>query len=123
MLFVMGVLKMQVSNDLLLSLASILYVICAIPQLIRNLRFKDTITQSIFSNIIILIATLLSLIAYMNLGLYSASIFMFFEIAITIILIAQIIVWRRNRKNRKLKELVTKTEGARSIIRSVRGMR
>jgi phosphatidylserine synthase len=120
-LFVWGVLL--INNDLLLSLASILYVICAIPQLVRNLRFKDTITQSIFSNLIILVATMLSLVAYMSLGLYSASIFMFLEIAITIILIAQIIVWRNNRRNKKIKEMVEKTEGARSILRSVRGVK
>lgn len=112
-----------VNNDLLLSLASILYVVCAIPQLIRNLRFKDTITQSIFSNIIILIATFLSLIVYLNLRLYSASVFMFLEITITIILIAQIFIWRKNRKNRMIKDLVEKTEGARSVLRSVRGMK
>jgi uncharacterized membrane protein len=66
---------------------------------------------------------MLSLVAYMSLGLYSASIFMFLEIAITIILIAQIIVWRNNRRNKKIKEMVEKTEGARSILRSVRGVK
>lgn len=113
----------MITNDLLLSLASILYVICAIPQLIRNLRFKDTITQSIFSNLIILIATMLSLIAYLSLGLYSASVFMILEIVITFILIIQIFIWRKNKKNKKIKEMIEKTNGARSILRSMKGVK
>lgn len=113
----------MLQNDLLLSLASILYVICAIPQLIRNLQFKNTITQSIFSNLIILFATMLSLIAYLSLGLYSASVFMILEIVITIVLIIQIFIWRKNRKNKKIKELIEKTNGARSVLRSIKGMK
>jgi hypothetical protein len=107
----------------MLSVASILYVICAIPQLIRNLQFKDTITQSIFSNLIIFIASLVSLIAYINLGLLTASVFLILELLITFILIIQIMVWRKNRKNKKLKAFIDKTEGARSVLKSIKGMK
>jgi len=114
---------MLVSSDMMLSVASILYVICAIPQLIRNLQFKDTITQSIFSNLIIFIASLVSLIAYINLGLLTASVFLILELLITFILIIQIMVWRKNRKNKKLKAFIDKTEGARSVLKSIKGMK
>jgi uncharacterized protein with PQ loop repeat len=118
----MGVI-MIVSNDLLLTSASIVYVFCAIPQLIRNLRFKDTITQSIMTNGLILLATTISLIAYINLNLMFASGFLVIEMAITIILLIQILLWRKNRKNKKMKELIKKTEGARSLIRSIKGVK
>jgi ABC-type bacteriocin/lantibiotic exporter with double-glycine peptidase domain len=111
----------MISNDLLLSIASMLYVICAVPQLIRNLRFKDTITQSIFSNLLIFFATLVSLIAYINLNLFSASVFLLLELLLTFILIIQIIIWRKNKK--KMKHYVEKTEGARAIIKSIKGVK
>jgi hypothetical protein len=113
----------MINSDFLLSIASICYVICAIPQLIRNLRFKDTITQSLMSNIIILVATLLSLFAYINLNLISASIFLIIEIIFTIILIIQIMIWRKHRKSKRIKEMIAKTEGARSVLKSMKGMK
>jgi len=118
----MGV-TMAINSDVMLSIASILYVICAIPQLVRNLQFKDTITQSIFSNLIIFIASLVSLIAYINLELLTASLFLVMELVITFILIIQIMVWRKNRKNKKIKEMIEKTNGARSVLRSIKGVK
>jgi hypothetical protein len=108
---------------MLLTIASLMFVICAIPQVIRNLRFKDTITQSIISNSLIFFASLISLIAYLNLHLFTASIFLVIEVFITGILIVQIIYWRKHRKNKHVEELVQKTEGVRSFIRSVRGVK
>lgn len=113
----------MLNSDLLLSVASVCYVVCAIPQLLRNLRFKDTLTQSIMTNIIILFASMVSLIAYIELELFTASIFLVLEVIITGVLIIQILIWRKNRKNRKLKEVVKKTEGARSLLHSIRGLK
>jgi len=113
----------QISSDTLLSIASILYVICAVPQLIRNLQFKDTITQSIFSNFIILIATLISLIAYIELNLISASIFLVIEITLTAILIIQILIWRKRRKSKRIKDSIKKVEGAIKVVHSIRGVK
>lgn len=113
----------MISSDALLSFASILYVICAIPQLIRNLQFKNTITQSIFSNLLIFFATLISLIAYLELNLFSASIFLVVELSLTIILIIQIVIWRKRRKSKLLKETISKTEGAIKVVHSIRGLK
>lgn len=113
----------MISNDMLLTVASLMFVICAVPQVIRNLRFKDTITQSIISNSLIFLASLISLIAYVNLHLFTASIFLIVEVIITGVLIIQIVYWRKHMKDKKVEELVKKTEGARSLIRSVRGLK
>ena len=113
----------MINSDILLSVASICFVIRAIPQLIRNLQFKDTLTQSIMSNMIILFASLLSLIAYIELQLFIASIFLILEACITGILIVQIMIWRKNRNNQKIKTVVEKTEGARSLLHSIRGLK
>jgi uncharacterized membrane protein len=45
------------------------------------------------------------------------------EIVITFILIIQIFVWRKNKKNKKIKEMIEKTNGARSVLRSIKGMK
>lgn len=114
---------MIINNDLLLSIASILFVVCAVPQLIRNLRFKNTITQSILTNLMILVATVLTFIVYLSSGFYSASIFLILEMIITILLIIQIIIWRKNRKNKKIKAYIERTEGARTILRTLKGVK
>lgn len=113
----------MISNDLLLTIASIMYVVCAVPQVIKNLRFKDTITQSIMSNSLILFASIISLIAYLELDLYFASIFLVLEVSITSVLLFQIIVWGKHKRNKKLKEAIKKTEGVRTFIRTVKGVK
>jgi len=45
------------------------------------------------------------------------------ELVITFILIIQIMVWRKNRKNKKIKEMIEKTNGARSVLRSIKGVK
>lgn len=113
----------MISPDLLLSISSICFVICAVPQLVKNLRFKDTVTQSIMSNLIILIGVLLSLVAYIHLNLIYASIFLIVEAIFTVTLIFQILIWRKHRKNMKLKKMIEKTEGARTVLKSIKGIR
>jgi Flp pilus assembly protein TadB len=108
------------SSDFLLSLASICFVICAIPQLIRNWKFKDTLTQSIMTNSFILTGTVLSIIAYIQLHLTIALLFLILEAVITIILLIQILVWRNNKKMiPKIKE----TEEMRTAIRILKGVK
>jgi len=109
-----------INNDLLLSLSSFFFVICAIPQLIRNWKYKDTITQSLMTNGLILGGTVLTIIAYVNLHLVYALIFLIAEAIITTILLIQIIVWRNKRK---MKPVIQQTEAVRSIIRTVKGMK
>jgi len=101
----------MISSDMLLSIASICYVFCAVPQLVKNFRFKDTLTQSILTNIIVLVATLLSLVAYVDLELFTASIFLVLESCITGVLIVQIIIWKSPRNAKKITNLVEKSEG------------
>ena len=112
----------MISNDLLLTISSICFVICAIPQLIRNWKYKDTFTQSIIMNSFILVGTSLSIIAYISLHLTIALMFLFVEFIITIILLIQIIVWRKT-KDKTIKKEIEKVESARAFIRSVRGLR
>lgn len=113
----------MITSDFLLSIASIIYVVCAVPQLIRNLRFRDTLTQSIMTNSLILIATSISLFAYLIMNLYYASVFLIVELIMTVILIIQIIIWRKHRRSKKIKKVVEKTENVRSFIRSIKGVR
>jgi ABC-type Fe3+-siderophore transport system permease subunit len=113
----------MLDSNLLLTISSLMFVVCAIPQVIRNLQFKDTITQSILTNSIIFFGGILTLIAYWNLKLFIPSIFILVEVIITSVLIIQILYWKTHRKDKKIKEVVKKTESARSLIRSIRGIR
>jgi ABC-type Fe3+-siderophore transport system permease subunit len=113
----------MISSDLLLSISSILFVVCAIPQVIRNLQFKDTITQSILTNCFIFVGATLTLIAYWNLKLYIPSIFILVEVIITGILIIQILYWKKHRKDIRIAKLVSETESLRSLVRTVKGVK
>jgi ABC-type Fe3+-siderophore transport system permease subunit len=117
-----GVLTM-ISSDILLTISSLLFVGCAIPQVIRNLQFKDTITQSILTNCFIFIGATLTLIAYWNLKLFIPSLFILIEVIITGILIIQIVYWKSHRKDKRIKKLVSETENIRSLVRTVKGVK
>lgn len=110
----------MMTTDLLLSISSICFVICAIPQLVRNWKYKDTITQSLIMNGMILIGTVLTAWAYVLLHVTVALFFIIVEAVITAILICQIVIWRNNK--RKLKA-IKKTESARSVWHALRGLR
>lgn len=110
----------MINTDFLLSLSGFCFLVCAMPQLIRNWRFKDTITQSLLTNGFILFGNSLSLLAYIQLGIYMASMFIIMELLITVALIIQIIIWRNNREK---KRIIEQTEGVRSVVARMKGLK
>jgi hypothetical protein len=110
----------MISNDLLLTASSICFVICAIPQLVRNWKYKDTFTQSLLMNGLILVGTILTVIAYIDLHIYYALIFLIVEAAISIILLIQIVLWRNNKKKQAL---IEQTAAVRSFVSKVKGVK
>jgi len=86
----------MIYTDILLSVGSFLFLIKCIPQLFRNFQYRETITQSLMSNIFVLIASVLTVIGLWELNIVIPSYIMLIQIFLTLILIIQIIIWRNN---------------------------
>jgi hypothetical protein len=67
-----------------------------------------------------LTGTVLSVIAYFELQLFTALIFLLIEAVITIVLIVQIVIWRNNKKKQ---EYIRQTEGIRTVFGKMRGVK
>jgi hypothetical protein len=73
-------------------------MVCYIPQILRNFKYRCTFTQSLSTKIIAMFGGLFSMVVYFNLQLTQAFVSILVQLTLTGVLIAQIILWRHNKE-------------------------
>jgi uncharacterized protein with PQ loop repeat len=80
--------------EFLFTIGSILFLIKYFPQIIRNFQIRNTESQSISSNVIVLIASFLTMLGMWYQGMMFATVTLIVQCYLTVILLGQIIFWR-----------------------------
>jgi len=80
--------------DIILAVATVVFMFNVIPQIIRNFQFKNTFTQSITREILHQIGMVMVIYVYYKMNLPYSVIASIIDMILRFILIFQIVIWR-----------------------------
>lgn len=83
--------------DVIIAIATIVFLFNVIPQIIRNFQFKDTLTQSITREILHQVGMVMIIYVYFNMRLPLSVIVSFVDMFLRFMLIIQIVIWRTDK--------------------------
>lgn len=84
----------MISYDTIIAAVTVIFAFEVIPQIIRNMKYRDTITQSIIKELIHISGLVALLIVYIQMGFTYTCLLTCFTLNLRFLLLAQIILWR-----------------------------
>ena len=84
--------------DVIIAIATIVFLFNVIPQIIRNFQFKNTLTQSITREVLHQFGMVMIIYVYILMDLEYSVIVSFIDLFLRFVLIIQIVIWRNNGK-------------------------
>lgn len=83
--------------DIIISIATVVFMFNVIPQIIRNFQYKNTFTQSITREILHQVGMVMVIYVYFKLNLPYSVIASIVDMILRFMLIYQIIIWRTTK--------------------------
>jgi len=83
--------------DVIIAIATIVFLFNVIPQIIRNFQFKNTLTQSITREILHQVGMCMIIYVYFKMNLFLSVFVSIIDMILRFLLIFQIIIWRNGK--------------------------
>lgn len=83
--------------DIIIAIATIVFMFNVIPQIIRNFQYKNTFTQSITREVLHQVGMVMVIYVYFNMNLTYSVLASIIDMVLRFVLIYQIIIWRTDK--------------------------